>query len=164
MIQEYFSVQLSDTIHLGLSLTDILTIEQFEQQNICKIPIVPDFWYGIVNFKGSLLWVLDTKLLFDLDVEDNHLKPHRLNQKLIAIVLTHQKGNTKKKLGLVVNRLEGIISVDSQTFEPLTNSSVPILQDVCKAVAKLDNRAIYILNSENFLERLYQQSLTSIAA
>lgn len=60
MNQEYFTVALSTSVDLGLSLVDMGTVAQFEVKNICTVPGVANFWYGVVNFKGSLLWILDS--------------------------------------------------------------------------------------------------------
>ena len=60
MDREYFSFELSTRIDLALSLTDMKVVTQFEVKNICIVPGVADFWYGVTNFKGSLIWVLDS--------------------------------------------------------------------------------------------------------
>ena len=63
--QEYFTVELASKITLGLSLNEMVTVAQFETKNICIVPGVADFWYGVVNFKGSLLWILDSDRFFN---------------------------------------------------------------------------------------------------
>ena len=60
MNREYFSFELSTGIDLALPLTDMKVAAQFEVRNICIIPGVADFWYGVTNYKGSLVWVLDS--------------------------------------------------------------------------------------------------------
>ena len=60
MDREYFSFELSTGIDLALPLTDMKVATQFEVTNICVVPGVADFWYGVTNFKGSLMWVLDS--------------------------------------------------------------------------------------------------------
>ena len=63
--QEYFTVELASKITLGFSLSEIGTVAQFETLNICAVPGVAEFWYGVANFKGSLLWILDSDRFLD---------------------------------------------------------------------------------------------------
>ena len=164
MIQEYFSVQLSDSLHLGLPLADMTTVAQFERQDICLVPGIAPFWHGVVNFKGSLLWVLDTERLFNLDAKSDRFEPHLVAQKPLAVILSHQIEGTPRKVALMVQKLQGILSVDSDKLKPLSPSAPSAIQNLCTAAAEQDNQTTYILNSEAFLQHLHQQSTLSVAA
>ena len=76
MNREYFTVELASQIVLGLSLTEMATVVQFETKYICAVPGVAEFWHGVVNFKGSLLWVLDSDRFLSLPAKNqaNHRK------------------------------------------------------------------------------------------
>jgi twitching motility protein PilI len=163
MIQEYFSVQLSDSISLGLPLIDMTTVAQFDWQDICIVPGVAPFWHGVVNFKGSLLWVLDTDRLLNLEATSDRALARHLTQKPVAVILTHQVEATPRRVALIVKQLEGIVSVDSSKLIPLPASTPSALQQLCTAIVEQNERTIYILNSPVFLEQLHQQS-TLIAA
>ena len=164
MIQEYFTVQLSDSIYLGLPLADMTTVAQFERQDICIVPGVAPFWYGVVNFKGSLLWVLDTDHLFNLDAKSDRLEVQSLIQKPVAVVLSHQIEGIQKRVALVVQKLQGIVGIESNKLKSLPTSASSALQNLCTAMAEQDNQTIYILNSEVFLQQLHQQSTLTVAA
>ncbi len=164
MIQEYFSVQLSGSIRLGLPLVDMTTVAQFDWQNICIVPGVAPFWYGVVNFKGSLLWILDTDRMLNLEVQSEFQTSRRLTQKPVATILTHQVEATQRRVALIVKQLEGIISVDSSKLMPLSHSALPALQKICTAMVEQNERTTYILNSSVFLQQLHQQSILTVAA
>ena len=164
MIQEYFTVQLSDSIYLGLPLADMTTVAQFERRDICIVPGVAPFWHGVVNFKGSLLWVLDTKRLFNLDTKSDRIEAHSLIQKPVAVVLSHQIQGTQRRVALVVQKLQGIFSVESSKLKSLPLSASSPLRNLCTAMAEQDNITIYILNSEVFLQQLHQRSTLTVAA
>ncbi|MGF1542509.1 MAG: chemotaxis protein CheW [Pleurocapsa sp.] len=159
MIQEYFCVQLSDSIRLGLPLVDMTTVAQFDWQDICIVPGVAAFWYGVVNYKGSLLWVLDTDRLFDLKQNNNGESSHGLTQKPVAVILTHQVEATPRRVALIVRQLEGILSLDSSKLMPLATSAHPALQKLCRAMVDQNEQTTYILNSPVFLKQLHQQSI-----
>lgn len=153
MSQEYFTVRLSTEIYLGLALKDMATVAQFEQKDICLVPGVASFWYGVVNFKGSLLWVLDCRRFFNLNSEEELLK-----SQLTSVVLTPNLTGNSKKVALVVQQLSGIISVDLDKSTPVSTSFSSVLQNLCTAAVEQDNKVICILNTEDFLEQIYQQS------
>ena len=104
MSQEYFSVVLSSDINLAIPLDSIRTIAQVETKNICAIPGVANYWYGVVNFKGSLLWILDCDRYFDLNSQQNaHSK------KLTVIIIKCDQDS--RQVALVTPKLTGIITL-----------------------------------------------------
>ena len=153
MSQEYFTVRLSTGIYLGLALEDMATVAQFEQKDICLVPGVAPFWYGVVNFKGSLLWILDCRRFFNLKSQEE-----QSNSQLTSVVLTHNLAGTSKKVALVVQQLSGIMSVDLNQSTPVSTSLSSALQSLCTAAVEKDNKTTCILNTEAFLEQIYQQS------
>ena len=157
MNQEYFVVELSTSIKLGLPLVDMGAVVQFEQKDICLVPGVAPFWYGVVNFKGSLLWVLDTDRFFNLTV-NSMVTSNRSNSKLTSVLLTHQIKGTERRAALVVQKLQGLITVESSKLKPLSTSVPSSLQTACKAEVETDNNITYILDSAAFLQQLHQQS------
>ena len=164
MIQEYFSVRLSDSIDLGLPLADMTTVAQFERKDICLVPGIAPFWHGVVNFKGSLLWVLDTARLFDLDTQSDRFTPHHLAQKPVAVILKHQIEDTPRRVALMVQKLQGILSIESDKLKPISTSVSSVMQNLGTAVIEQNDRPTYILNSEAFLQHLHQHSALGVAA
>lgn len=157
MNQEYFAVELSASIRLGLTLEDMATVTQFEQKDICIVPGVAPFWHGVVNFKGSLLWVLDTDRFFNLEKELETISD-RWNLKFTSILLTHQIQGTQRRVALVVKKLEGLFTVQSSQLQPISTALPSSLQTICKAAVERENKITYILDTEAFLQQLHQQS------
>ncbi|WP_019509485.1 chemotaxis protein CheW [Pleurocapsa sp. PCC 7319] len=153
MVSEYFSVELSPEINLGIPLSDMGTVVQFETNHICTVPGVADFWYGVVNYKGSLLWVLDSDRFFNLV----H-KRSPLSKKLTAVILKHQLGESQRQIGLVTPKLVGIISPETNHLQQLTDTAPSGLRDCCTAFVEIETRSTYILNSANLLQLLHQKS------
>ena len=157
MNQEYFAVELSASTQVGLPLVDTGTVVQFEQKDICLVPGVAPFWYGVVNFKGSLLWVLDSDRFFNLK-PNLDVTSDRLNSKFTSVLLTHQIQGTKRSTALVVQKLQGLLTIESSKLKPLSTSAPSGLQTSCLAEVETDNTITYILDSAVFLQQLHQQS------
>jgi twitching motility protein PilI len=152
MNQEYFTLELASEINLGLPLADMGSVIQLETINICTVPGVANFWHGVINFKGSLLWILDSdRFLMRSLMGDS-------SPKLTAVILQSQQTGSQNKVALVTQKLKGIISVESSCLQPLPDNLVPQLGKCCSAIAQNEGQQTYIIDSVALLQQLHQQS------
>ncbi|MGL5835693.1 MAG: chemotaxis protein CheW [Waterburya sp.] len=168
MNQEYFTVEIASEITLGLLLSEMDTVTQLETQNICTVPGVEDFWYGVVNFKGSLLWILDSDRFFNLD-QTRHKPP----QKLTAVVVKNSQLGDEKRVAIATQQLKGIVSIEPSCCKPISDDISPQLRQCCSTVAQIDPQmegqeetlettvaqSIYLLDSAALLQQLHQKSM-----
>ncbi|WP_319419515.1 chemotaxis protein CheW [Pleurocapsa sp. FMAR1] len=151
MNQEYFSVQLAPEINLGIPLANMGAVIQLEVNNICPVPGVAAFWYGVVNFKGSLLWVLDSDRYFHL------VSKQKLKRKLTAVVLKYDPAKSSRQIALVTQQLIGITTLKAQ-HEEISENISSNLKNCCSASAVTEAKNTYILNPANLSQQLHQQS------
>ena len=154
MDREYFSFELSTGIDLALPFTDMKVATQFEVTNICVVPGVADFWYGVTNFKGSLVWVLDSNRFFNINKSDRQPK------KLTTVILHQQQA--QKKVAIATRQLKGIISIWPDSFKPIENNT-SILSKCCNAVVQTETLSTYIIESAALLQQLQKRSLSNAA-
>lgn len=152
MNREYFILGLTSAIDLGIPLADMGSVIQFETSSICTVPGVASFWCGVINFKGSLLWVLDCNPFFNLEI------PPRTSSRLTAVILQNQQSGNQNRVALVAQKLKGIVSVESSRLLPLTDNVSAQLRDCCSAITQIEGQEIYIIDSAASLQRLQQQS------
>lgn len=153
MNQEYFTVELASEIVLGIPLANMATVVQFETKNICAVPGVAEFWYGVVNFKGSLLWVLDSDRFFSLSI-----KNQQATQKLTAIIIKDRLANSQQQVALGTRQLKGIVAVEPSSLKSLANEDTSKLHQCCAAVAQTETGIFYALNATAVLQQLHQRS------
>ena len=151
MDREYFSVALSSNANLAIPLSSMGAVIQIEAQNICPIPGIADFWHGTINFKGSLLWVLDSNRYFKLDNTNDYLN------KYTAVIIQQDKSQASQKIALIATKLLGIVSLKSESLSQLTEES-SALEQCCSGVNKDEAEPIFILDPSSLFERLYQSS------
>lgn len=152
MDQEYFSIQLSDTTNLAIPLDNMGAVVQFESDSVCVVPGVAEFWYGVVNFKGSLLWILDSNHYFSFG---NAQKSQ--GKKLTAVILKQQQEQSKKQVAIVAQKLLGIVELAVSTLEESSNIA-PNLKNCSTLHSLLDTKKTYILNPNNLLQQIHEQS------
>jgi len=152
--QEFFTIELASTTILGIPLDEMSTVDQFERVNICTVPGVADFWHGVANFKGSLLWILDSNRFFDLKLQSSRPTP-----KLTAVVVKNQQIG-EQKVAIVAEHLRGIVSLETSSFQPVSDQASTQISQCCSSVAYMEGSptAIYILDFAALLRTLHQRS------
>lgn len=154
MNQEYFTVELASAIHLGVPLANMGAVAQFTLPRICTVPGVVDFWYGVVNFKGSLLWVLDSDRFFNPSIQRD-----KQPQKLTAVILKSEESVSQKKVAIVTQRLKGVITLESSSLKPIADHVSPPLRACCSVVAQTESETIHMIDEAKLLQQLHQQSI-----
>ena len=113
MLQEkktYLSFKLEDEI-FAIDVKNVL--EVLQMQKITNIPKTPDFIKGVVNFRGEILPVVDTRLKFNLPtVKDT--------SKFVIIFLTFMKKERELKVGAIVDSV-----LDVTSFKEMDIKDVP---------------------------------------
>jgi twitching motility protein PilI len=151
--REYFTVELTSEIDLGIALADMNTVVQFEAKNICAVPGVADFWYGVVNFKGALLWILDSDRFFDVATKYQQSSP-----KLTAIIVRNRLADGQQ-VAIVTSQLKGIVEIEPTEIKSLMDDHTSKLHECCSAVVHTQAKAIYLIDSATLLQQLHQQSI-----
>lgn len=154
MNQKYFTVELASELHLGVPLGNMGAVAQFTLSRVCTVPGVANFWYGVVNYKGSLLWVLDSDRFFNLSVEKQ-----KQPQKLTAVILNSEESVGQTKVAIVIQQLKGIVTLESSSLQPIADHVSPSLQECCSVVGKTESQAIHIIDATKLLQQLHQQSI-----
>ena len=154
MNQEYFTVELASAINLGIPLVNMGTVAQFDRQSVCTVPGVANFWHGVANFKGSLLWVLDSDLFFNLSIQRN-----QRSQKLTAVILKSEASVSQQKVAIVTQQLKGIQTINPSCLKPIADNVHPQLRECCSAVVQTESQTTYIIDSAVLLQQLHQQSI-----
>ncbi len=157
MQQDYFGIELSGDICLALPLESLVKVTQLKQKNLCFIPGMAPFWLGVMNYQGSLVWVLDTNHFLNLIPEKN---PYR--KTLTAVIVKHKIDKKQRRVALIANKIQGILN--SNNFQSLgVNSPLPSQYQSLIQETILGNRgAIDILDLKKFFQLI--KTATSLKA
>ncbi|EHL31705.1 chemotaxis protein CheW [Legionella drancourtii] len=141
----YVRFRLGLNEHYGIAYQHIHEILHYV--SIAKPPFVPDFITGVINWRGSLITVIDLMKFFH---------PDRLEScsKIIIVINTNDV-----TLGLLVNRVEGNgIYQPSQLGVPLTSVNVAHTE----YILGLDRAVTAILNIDALVLGLSQEIKKSV--
>ena len=110
---------------LVMYMSTSYVIEIINDHSITALPMVPHYVKGIINLRGSILPVIDIRLLMDREAEE-------YTSKTCIIVLNIES----IPIGIIVDRVRQVIDLDSDEVQsiPLRNR-----QKLCNGMITLDS-------------------------
>jgi len=130
-IKEFMAFNLNEDNLYAISYEYIYKI--INEFNLVKIPFMPDYIHGVINYRGEILTVLNIHYFFNITFEDND------NKELIIISYKNFK------LGLLVNKIKGFCRYNTEKFEnPFYSQN--IVNN--KIISHIFNNEVLILNVE----------------
>ena len=109
-INSYLSFQLEDEI-FAINVKHVL--EVLQMQKITKLPKTPKFIKGVVNFRGEILPIINTRQKFNLpSIKDI--------SKSVIIFLTFKRNEKELKVGAIVDTV-----LDVTSFKEIDIKDVP---------------------------------------
>ena len=109
---------------LVMYMSTSYVIEIINDHSITSLPMVPHYVKGIINLRGSILPVIDIRLLMDREAEE-------YTSKTCIIVLNIES----IPIGIIVDRVRQVIDIDPDEVQsiPLRNR-----QTLCNGMITLD--------------------------
>lgn len=109
------------------------------KQDITRIPKTLPYVAGMINLRGHIVPVMDSKKLFNISSAQKFL----LEEKIMLLDLE------KETVGLIVDKVNDVIYIKtSQIDPPPPNANVKT--EYIQGVGKYDNRLLVLLNPESF--------------
>jgi len=131
--------------YIGFSLNSneymipILNVREIvKMPTITSLPQSPQYIKGITNLRGSILPVVDLKMLLNLGCNGNKA------EQVIVIV------SGRIMFGIVVEGITGVINIDSDTIEQPQGIINEQLEQI-KGIARLKDRLIVLLDPKKLL-------------
>jgi purine-binding chemotaxis protein CheW len=130
---------------------DITTVESIiKMQDITILPHAPTFMEGITNLRGAIVPVIDLRKRFGMNIQDS--------TRDTRIVIANMHG---AKVGLIVDAVSQVIRIPEEAIEPPPQMSVTIDSAFIKAVAKLEDQLIILLDLDRVLSTGERESMLS---
>ena len=136
--QAYLSFNLNDEL-FAVSVHKVL--EVLQKQQITKIPKAPKYIEGVINFRGEILPVVDTRKKFDM--------PEMLNkEKYVIIVLELFIKEQKILLGAIVDSVRDVLNFSDEQIKSVPDLGLSYNTDFIKGMIRTNNGFTIILNMD----------------
>ncbi|MEI7847053.1 MAG: chemotaxis protein CheW [Chloroflexota bacterium] len=134
----------------GISIAAVESI--IKMQAITHLPQAPYYVKGVTNLRGAVLPVIDLRLRFGLEPQEN------TRQTRIIIV---NMGTLKT--GMVVDGVSEVLRIQDENIEGLPPMVSSINSAFLKSIVRLEQRLIIMLDLGKVLEVDEQRALAAIA-
>jgi len=123
----------------AVNVTKVL--EVLEKQNITRVPNAPDYIKGIINFRGDVVPVFESRRKFNL--------PARAEEdSFVIIVLDLSHENDIFRIGAIVDKVKDVISIDDQEIKPVPPMSKEFNTEFLEGIVKQGDNFIMLLDVE----------------
>jgi purine-binding chemotaxis protein CheW len=138
MINTYLSFVVCDEL-FAVNVVNVL--EVLQKQRITKVPNAPTFIKGIINFRGEIVPVFESRVKFSLpDREENH--------SYVVIVLDFTSGSDVFRIGAIVDKVKDVINIDDTEIKSVPKMTEKFKTDFLKGIFKLKEDFILLLDVE----------------
>lgn len=138
-INSYLSFKLGEeefAAHVGKVLNIL------EMTKITEVPKAPDYMKGVINLRGTVLPVIDTRIKFGMS-------PTVYTTNTCIIVLDIEMDGESIHVGALVDSVQAVLELDENTLLPAPSIGSKYKSDFIEGVANIDDRFIMILNMDS---------------
>jgi purine-binding chemotaxis protein CheW len=134
--QSYLSFRLGEEI---FAASVIKVIEILEVPKITKVPKSPAYMRGVVNLRGSVLPVIDTRLKFGMPTTSDTVNT-------CIMVLNVQWDNESYVLGALVDAVQEVFEITEDEIKPAPSIGSKYKSEFIEGMVKADEQFIMLLN------------------
>lgn len=135
-LTSYLTFKLGDELFAAkvIKVNEILEIPK-----ITKVPRSPEFMRGVVNLRGSVLSVIDSRIKFGLPpIEDT------INT--CIIVMNIQVDNQEITLGLIADAVKEVVEIDQESIQAPPEMGSKYKSEFIDGMVKSGEQFIMLLN------------------
>ena len=138
MTNTYLSFIVCDEL-FAVNVTKVL--EVLQKEHITPVPNTPQYIKGIINFRGEVVPVFESRIKFNLPERSE-------NEPFVIIVLDLSSGNEEFRIGAIVDKVKDVISIDDEEVKPVPAISKDFNSDFLHGIYKMKDQFILMLDVE----------------
>lgn len=121
----------------GANVHEVLNI--LELQDITKVPKSPEYMKGVINLRGTVLPVIDTRIKLKMP-------PTEFTSNTCIVVLDLKMENEILNIGALVDSVVAVRELNQGIIEPSPSIGNSYRSEFISGVAKVDEKFIMILD------------------
>ncbi len=121
---------------------EISTVREIiAMMKITPVPKTPQYVVGVINLRGTIIPVIDTRRRFEMDTVEYG------EQTAIIIIEIN-----KLSIGFVVDKVEEVLSIDTENISEPPKFGTNINTDFIKNMARVKDDVVMVLDLEKLFE------------
>lgn len=134
--QAYLSFKLNNEL---FAVNAFKVLEVLEQQHITEVPQTPDYVLGVINFRGEILPVFDTRKKFNMSGMGQ-------NQKFVIIVLDLVVDGQQIMIGTTADGVKDVIEIEEKEIKDVPEVGNSFNIEFLDGIIYRENGFIMMLN------------------
>ncbi|MCX7875721.1 MAG: chemotaxis protein CheW [Melioribacteraceae bacterium] len=131
---------------------DILNVQEINKMTqITKVPNAPDFVEGVINLRGRVIPIIDLRTRLKLEK-----KEHDKDTRIIVVEIDG------KTVGFIVDAVKEVLRIPANIIEPPPQLATGIDSDFIRAVGKLEDRLLILIDLEKVLTEKDKEQLKQV--
>jgi len=125
---------------------DILRVQEIRSwEPVSRIPNVPFYEKGVVNLRGSIVPIIDLRERFNLKYAEYTLLT-------VVVVLQTSVGNKTQTMGVVVDSVSDVISVDKTKIQAAPDFGTKVSNEFINGLVSVNERMVMLLDVDKLLK------------
>lgn len=137
-INSYLTFKLGDEF-FAANVSKVLNI--LEMTKVTKVPKAPSYMKGVINLRGSVLPLVDTRIKFDMSETE-----YTTNTCILVLDIT--LNNESVHVGALVDSVQEVLEIDDAHIQPPPSIGTRYKSEFIEGVAKVDDDFVMILNMD----------------
>lgn len=132
---------------------DILKVQEINRMlEITKVPNTPPFVDGVINLRGKVIPVIDLRIKLNME-----RIAHNNSTRIVVVEIN------ETTTGFIVDEVNEVLRIPTNIMEPPPGIVAGVERDYIKAVCKLDDRLLILLDLEKVLSFEEKSLLEKVA-
>jgi purine-binding chemotaxis protein CheW len=135
------------TFHLAEEVYGLVILKVQEiigVMSVTKVPRMPEFIRGVINLRGKIIPVIDLRLQFGLQGQQD-------TAKTCIIVVQIARGDHKITMGIIVDEVAEVINLKGEQIEPPPSFGTAVSTDFILGMGKVSQKVIMLLDIDRIL-------------
>lgn len=137
-INSYLTFKLGDEI-FGANVAKVLNI--LEMTKITKVPKSPAYMKGVINLRGAVLPLIDTRIKFDMGETE-------YTTNTCILVLDIEVSGEVVHVGALVDAVQEVLEIDESEILPPPSIGSKYRSEFIEGMAKINDKFIMLLNMD----------------
>ena len=125
---------------------DILRVQEIRSwEPVSRVPNVPYYEKGVVNLRGSIVPIIDLRERFGLKLSE-------YTPLTVVVVLQTWEGNRTRTMGVVVDSVSDVITVDKSKVQKTPDIGAKVGNDFINGLVSVNERMVILLDVDKLLK------------
>ena len=148
----YFTFKLEDGV-FAVPVTDVKEVLNYEP--CTKVPKSLPYMSGVLNIRGSIITIIDFRLLLGLSPSKN------IDKTRIVVTETQTDDKEEVTFGVIVDDVEGVTQLKNVPSDVNTYGTLSERKDFIKAVGRNGDNFVLVLDINNIYTSIEKEIIES---